>query len=217
MIRAVLFDLDGTLLNTLEDLADAVNFALQQEGYPIHPLEKYKYFVGSGVHNLLLRALPASHSSDEAAHKLRVHFNNYYGLHSKDKTRPYDGITELLEQLKAKGIKTAVVTNKYDAGAQALVQEYFGPFILATFGQKEGVPIKPHPAQALQAMQDFGVAPEECLFVGDSDVDMFTGANAGSIPVGVLWGFRTKEELLSSGAKHIVSNPKQILDLVNTI
>ncbi len=217
MIRAVLFDLDGTLLNTLEDLADAVNFALQQEGYPTHPLEKYKYFVGSGVHNLLLRALPACHSTDEAAHKLRVHFNAYYGLHSKDKTRPYSGIIELLEQLQARGIKTAVITNKYDAAAQALVREYFGPLILATFGQKEGVPIKPNPAQVLQAMHNFGVAPEECLFVGDSDVDMLTGTNAGNIPVGVLWGFRTKEELLSSGAKQIVSHPKQILDLANTV
>ncbi len=217
MIRAVLFDLDGTLLNTLDDLADAVNYALQQEGYPTHEVEKYKYFVGSGVHNLLLRALPANNSTDAVAQKLRVHFNAYYGQHSQDKTCPYDGIPTLLQQLQQQGIKTAVVTNKYDAGAQALVKEYFGPLILATYGQKEGVPIKPHPAQVRLAMQKFGVEPNECLFVGDSDVDMLTGANAGNIPVGVLWGFRTKAELVSSGAKHTVSHPNQILDLVNTI
>ncbi len=214
MIKAVLFDLDGTLVNSLEDLADACNYALKEEGYPTHNLEKYKYFVGRGMQNLIHKILPED-KKDEATHK-RVYekFYPYYNAHSADKTSPYSGIPELLGTLKEKGIKFAVVTNKADAAAKRVVESFFGKDFCPVFGQRAGVPVKPEPDIAFLAMQELGVKPEECAFVGDSGVDMQTGVNCSALPIGVLWGFRSAEELAENGAESLVNNCEELLSVI---
>ena len=209
MIKAVLFDLDGTLINSLDDLADSVNFALNLQGYPTHETEKFKYFVGNGMRKLIERASPENSDIDKT---LEI-FMARYKEHSLDKTAPYKDIYELLEKLNQKGIATAVVTNKAEPNAKAISKHFFGDS-LAVYGQREGVKTKPDPELTFIAMGDLGVKPEECLFVGDSGMDMAVGVNSGSVPVGVTWGFRTAEELKENGAKHLIHSPLELLELI---
>lgn len=209
MIKAVLFDLDGTLINSLDDLADSVNYALAELGYPTHETEKYKYFVGNGMKNLIKRATP------EGADRQKVYelFMDRYHSHSLEKTAPYDDIITLLSALRDRGIKAAVVTNKAEANARAISAHFFGSSLLV-FGQREGIPTKPDPTLTLIAMKELGVKPQECLFVGDSGMDMAVGVNSGAKPVGVTWGFRKREELLENGAKHLIDKPLELLELI---
>jgi phosphoglycolate phosphatase len=235
MIKLIIFDLDGTLLNTLEDLAHCTNYVLQQNGYPTHDLDAYKYFVGNGVEMLLHRALPKDITETAFAEILRQ-FMNYYELHKADKTAPYEGIIEILETLQKKGILLAVATNKPHELLPDLMQYYF-PTIKWTvvFGNRKDIPIKPHPQivyDILDACKGCFVSfvPSLCplwlkkllrrphtnqiLYVGDTAVDMETAQNAGIKKVGVLWGFRTKEELLQANADYIMERPQELILLI---
>lgn len=217
MIKAVLFDLDGTLLNTLDDLGDSTNYALGLYGLPSHSIEEYKYFVGNGMRKLIERAVPQG-SSPQTVDKVFDAFMEYYGKHYADKTAPYDGAVKMLNDVKSKGKIIAVITNKADSSAQQVVADYFGKDLFnLVFGQREGIPTKPDPTLTLMAMKELGVTPQECIFVGDSGMDVATGVNSGAYPVGVLWGFRKADELMENGAKRLISAPSELLGIIEEL
>ncbi len=213
MFRYVFFDLDGTLLNTIDDLADACNYALGQLGFETYPVERYKYFVGNGINKLIERILPENSPKElrEKAHEL---FSGYYGIHSEDKTRPYPGICEMLDRLSENGIKTAVITNKDHVFSAELIRRFFGERINAVYGNVPGLPHKPDPKIVNKALSELGAEREEVLYVGDSGVDMQTAKNAGLISAGVLWGFRQRDELEAEGAVYICEAPEDIENIV---
>ncbi len=214
MIKAVIFDLDGTLVNSLEDLADAGNYALKLFGFPTHETEKYKYFVGNGMMNLIYRILPEDSKTEEIINKVHTEFLKYYKIHSNDKTYVYDGVKELICSLKAKDIKVAVVTNKAHEPANEVIAATLPDTFNLVLGQRPEIPTKPDPTLTLMAMEKLVVKPQESIFIGDSGMDMATGVNSGALPVGVLWGFRTAEELLENGAKHLINSPLKLLDII---
>ena len=213
MFSYVFFDLDGTLLDTLKDLADAGNHALVKLGFEPYPTERYKYFVGNGIPKLIERILPPG-SDDELREKAHSLFSEYYSVHSEDNTRPYRGIPELIDTLNSKKMITAVITNKDHIYAGKLIRKYFGNRINAVYGSVPGIHHKPDPAIVNKAITELGAVRDEILYVGDSGVDMQTAVNAGLESAGVLWGFRTEDELIQNGAKHICSEPSQILDIL---
>jgi phosphoglycolate phosphatase len=217
MKKLVIFDLDGTLLDTVEDLAEACNHILRQEGFPQYPIEQYRIFVGNGITKLIERALPAEVRTPEYIEALRLRFVDYYTRHIDRRTTPYKGISELLTTLHSRGVGLAVASNKFQSGTLRLVERFFPaiPFV-AVMGQREGVPTKPDPAVVRQIISMAGVGPDETLYVGDSDVDMLTAHNAGVTSVGVVWGFRGEKELIESGADHIVEHPSEILHIFET-
>ena len=215
--KLVIFDLDGTLINSVADLGQATNHALQLHGFPMHDLSKYNYFVGNGVTKLIERALPEQFRDEATIEKVKSDFLDYYMRHKTDLTRPYDGIPRLLHALKEKGVKIAVASNKFIAGTQALVKGFFPDIdFCAVLGQREGVPIKPDPYIANEAMQLAGVGRGDCLYVGDTATDMQTASNAGLESVGVSWGFRPVSELKDAGAAHIIDKPAELLSLVDS-
>jgi len=209
--RAVLFDLDGTLANTLEDLANATNHALMTLGCPTHPAHEYRYFVGDGARNLILRTLPADKGSlaKEALALMREH----YEAHCFDRTRVYPGIRELVASLR--GRKLAVFSNKPDAFTKRMIAHYFpdNPFA-AVRGQVANLPIKPDPTVALQIAAELNVPTAEWLYLGDTNTDMRTAHAAGMFAVGALWGFREREELIEAGAQKLVARPEDVLQLL---
>ncbi|MCM1335604.1 MAG: HAD-IA family hydrolase [Bacteroides sp.] len=213
MYRCVLFDLDGTLLNTLEGLADAGNYALSELSLPTHPIECYRSFVGNGIPKLIERMLPPNTEKAifEKAHDL---FCSYYDIHMNDKTFPYDGIAALLMRLKDSGIKLAVITNKAHSFAEGMLHAAFGDIFDIIFGSVEGKPKKPDPYWALRALETLSIKPEEALYVGDSGVDMNTAKNAGIVSCGVLWGFRDRDELIGNGAKYLCKNSEELAALI---
>ncbi len=213
MYKGVIFDLDGTLLNTLSDLAYAGNYTLKKMGLPVHDIDKYRYFVGNGIPKLVERFLPCEATADMREEALKT-FCSYYSKHMNDNTKPYDSVLEMLRMLKKKQIKTAVVTNKAHNFAVEIVDEYFGDLIDNVYGSVEGFPKKPDPYWTEKAAAEFGFDKEEILYIGDSGVDMLTAANSGLTSVGVLWGFRGEDELLGNGAVHICRNCSEILNLV---
>ena len=180
MIQTILFDLDGTLLNTIDDLADAANWVCTQHGWPTFPVETYKHFVGNGIPKLVERFSPENARTPEQLAATLAEFSARYDAHKEDKTAPYPGILELLAALKAEGVQTAVFSNKADAFCGKIIEHYFGPdsFSLVR-GSRPGVPTKPDPAGVYSLMADLGADPQSTLFVGDSDVDILTGHNAG--------------------------------------
>lgn len=215
--KLVIFDLDGTLINSVADLGQATNHALQLHGFPMHDLSKYNYFVGNGVTKLIERALPEQFRDEATIEKVKSDFLDYYMRHKTDLTRPYDGIPELLHALQEKGVKIAVASNKFIAGTQALVKGFFPDIdFCAVLGQREGVPIKPDPYIANEALQLAGVDRGDCLYVGDTATDMQTASNAGLVSVGVSWGFRPVSELKDAGAAHIIDKPAELLSLVDS-
>lgn len=214
MIKAVLFDLDGTLANSLKDLADAVNYALAVDNYPLHEVEEFKMFVGDGIAKMIERALPDGYKDAETVAAVQKNFLKYYSVHYADNTASYDGVDELLCELKAMGIIIAVVTNKAQEMADLVVKKLYGDTFERVFGKREGVPAKPDPTLALIAMEELGVKPCECVFLGDSGMDVLTAVNSGALPVGELWGFRGREELLENGAKYIIETPKELIDII---
>lgn len=219
MIKAVLFDLDGTLINTLDDIADSVNFILCKYGHPIHKNEEYKYFAGCGNEIMIKRALPEKYRQDrEYVLKIRDEFFERYGEHCTDKSYVYEGIYELINSLKKMDIMVAVVTNKSQKMTDITLPKYFktGTFS-AVIGQRDGVPTKPEPHMPFLAMTEMEVNPDECIFVGDSYNDIEAGLNSGNTPVGVLWGFRDKKELSDAGARYIVENPMEIVKIIEEI
>lgn len=198
-------------------MGQATNHALQLHGYPTHDLSKYNYFVGNGVAKLIERALPEQFRDAATIEKVKADFLEYYMRHKTDLTRPYDGIPELLNDLQQKGIKLAVASNKFIAGTKALVMGFFPDIdFCAVLGQREGVPIKPDPYIANEAMQLAGVVRGDCLYVGDTATDMQTASNAGLESVGVSWGFRPVSELKDAGAAHIIDKPAELLSLVDS-
>lgn len=212
MHLACIFDLDGTLVNSLQDLAEASNHALRLQGYPIHGITQYRYFVGNGIPKLIERILPETARTPEILAHTRELFDAYYDVHRLDHTVPYDGILLLLDRLFEKNIQTAVVSNKADAFAKKIVSALFGDRFRSVLGSRPNVPRKPNPAAASETASFLGVKPEQCLFVGDSGVDMQTAAAAGMTGIGVLWGFRDREELLANGAQKLIEQPENLLD-----
>ncbi len=217
MIKAVLFDLDGTLVNSLDDLATSANSALETKGYPTHETEKYKYFVGHGMKNLMERVLPENHRSEAEILELLGIFLAHYSEHFADKTRPYDGIIPLLGALRQKNIKLGVVTNKADHMAQIIIKSLLGGYFDYILGKRDEFPAKPDPAATLYAMKQLDVLPNECIFIGDSGMDAKNGVNCGAVPVGALWGFREKAELLENGAQYTVNAPLELLDIIEDL
>ena len=215
-MKLVIFDLDGTLLNTLEDLAASVNYALHRFGYPEHTVEEYRYFVGNGITKLVERALPEKERTEEHIIQVRAEFLSQYSQHKMDRTKPYAGIPALLEQLRHAGVVLAVASNKYQEATHELIHFYFGDHIFAAvLGQREGIPAKPDPSIVNEILAITGMEKRDTFYVGDSCVDMQTALNGGVIPIGVSWGFRPCVELEENGAIHIVDRPSQIFEIVN--
>ncbi len=212
--QAVFFDLDGTILNTLDDLADSANHVLAAKGFPVHPTERYKTFVGNGIPKLIERMLPSGASEQIIADTL-TDFQAYYALHKNDKTAPYPGIPELLQALKARGIKLCVLSNKQHDLSVAIVRHHFGADTFNIIqGQSDRFPTKPDPTSCRFIMEQLSISAPHTLYVGDSNVDMQTAHNAGLIACGVSWGFRSVEELTQAGADVIVTRPSDILSFV---
>ena len=214
MIKAVIFDLDGTLLNTIEDLANACNFALTEMGLPTYTVEEYKHLVGDGRRNLILRMLPEQLRTDESAvERASGLFDTHYQAHMRDCTVPYPGIPQLLTALKAKGIRLGVVSNKPHEFVTQIVEQYF-PGIFDSVAGQQGTLVKPDPAALNRVIADFGLHPDQVLYVGDSNVDIHTAQNAKTASCGVLWGFRDADELEAAGAQQIAAVPEDVLTAV---
>lgn len=214
--RAVLFDMDGTLLDTLRDIAESANAVLERQGLPVHDLQAYRHFVGSGVTELIRRVLPLDTSGDEEFVAACVgELKEEYAARWDKETQPYAGIPELIAALRERGVRMAVCTNKPQRFADIYVARYFPeqPFG-SVQGPRDATPTKPDPFLALEAARELGVSPEQCLLLGDTDIDMQTAANAGMLPVGALWGFRDREELERSGAAVCIRNPLELLQTV---
>lgn len=212
--RAAVFDLDGTLLNTLADLAASGNELLASYGMKPHPQQAYRYFVGNGSRKLMERILPdaSSEQIDEALKRYKV----IYEHRLTEKTVPYDGILDMLSGLRERGIRLAVCTNKHISAAEQLIRTFFPSDMFDVFdGDRLGVPRKPDPAHVHFVVGAMGVVPGETVYLGDSGVDMQTAVNSGTLPVGVLWGFREKNELLKNGAKVLLSHPSELFEKVD--
>lgn len=214
MKQLVIFDLDGTLLNTIADLGAAANHALVQCGFPTHPISAYPRFVGSGIARLLERVLPESARTPERAVTMRRYFTKYYNAHMADQTVPYAGIPELLSDLTARGIKVAVASNKYQSAVEELITHYLPQITFAAVeGQKEGVPVKPDPSIVFEILGKVPTPKSDVLYVGDSGIDMETARRACVESAGVTWGFRPVAELRAAYADHIVETPESLLRL----
>jgi len=212
--KAVLFDLDGTLLDTLDDLADSMNAVLSSMGFPVWPVDAYKIFVGDGVRNLAIRALPPERRADDWIDRCVAGMKSEYGRRMNRRTRPYDGIPHMLDTLSRRGVPFSILSNKPHEATVSLASAIFGRWrFAAVLGEREGVPRKPDPAAALEIAGRTGVAPAEYLYCGDTATDMRTALNAGMAPLGVLWGFRDRRELAGAGARYIVRTQADITDL----
>lgn len=217
MKKLVIFDLDGTLLNTIEDLGRATNYALEKCGHSAHPLSAYPGMVGNGVKKLIERALPSGLDTEEEVERARGYFKEFYEEHNTEHTAPYPGIMQLLDDLRARDIKVAVASNKYQAAVERLVDYYFPEIEWAAVeGQKEGIPVKPDPSIVFEILGKAPTPKSEVLYVGDSGVDMETARRACVDSVGVTWGFRPMSELKAYHADNIVNTADAILDLVLT-
>jgi phosphoglycolate phosphatase len=214
--HAVLFDLDGTLLDTLDDLADSANMALQRLGFPQHPAEAYKRFVGDGIENLVRRAVPAERRDPAVLSECVRLTRENYAARWAEKTRPYDGIAELLDALATRGIRMAVLSNKPDQFTQLCVERLLaGRRFDVVIGASATLPRKPDPAGANLIAERLRLSPAEILYLGDTDTDMQTAVAAGMFPVGVLWGFRDAEELLANGARILIRHPLELLPILD--
>ncbi len=213
-VSAVIFDLDGTLLNSLEDLADSMNAALDAMGFPGHPLAKYRYMVGDGVTALVQRALPAG-SSREAVDRGVAKMKAEYAERWDHKTKPYPGVAELLDYLSAENLPMNILSNKMADFTQRMVNRFLNAWSFhSVVGLNEHVPRKPNPKGALRIAEANGIPPEQFIFIGDTNTDIRTACAAGMIPLGVEWGFRTRDELLKSGAAEVFSRPQDLLDWI---
>jgi phosphoglycolate phosphatase len=212
-IRAVLFDLDGTLADTLADVANATNWALQQVGCPTHPTDSYRYKVGDGARELCARALPADRR-DLTDQVLRL-MRERYDQHCFDITHLYPGIPEMISALTQRRFALAVLSNKPDDFTKRVITRYFKPSPFAVVrGQLPNVPLKPDPTAAVRIAQELGIPPAHWLYLGDTNTDMHTARAAGMHPIGVLWGFRDRAELVDSGAEHVIAKPHELLALL---
>ncbi len=213
MIDTIIFDLDGTLLNTLEDLRDSVNFALGKQNFPLRTLPEIRSFVGNGIRLLMERSVPEN-TTPEIFEACFNDFCDYYKIHMEDKTAPYEHINDMLKNIKAEGFKTAIVTNKADFAAQDLCKRMFGDTIDLVVGSTDDRPNKPAPDGVYYALESLGSKLENTVFVGDADTDILTANNAGLESIGVLWGFRDRKVIEKEGAKYIVSTVKELEKLL---
>ena len=215
MKKLVIFDLDGTLLNTIEDLGQAANFALERNGYATHSMASYPYFVGNGVRRLMTRVLPEDARDDDTVDRVLGDFLEYYDVHCTDFTKPYIGMHDLLKDLRDMGVAIAVASNKYQKAVDKIIPHFYPdiPFI-AIEGRREGVNVKPDPSVLFAILAQAQMAKADTLYVGDSGVDMEAGRRACIDTIGVTWGFRSKKELVEYHADAIVNNPIDILDVV---
>ncbi len=211
MKKAVIFDLDGTLLNTLDDLADSTNYALSRFGYPTRTIEEVRQFVGNGVAKLIERAIPEGKNNPNFEKCLAI-FKENYAQNMYNKTAPYNGTIEMLSNLKSKGIKIAVVSNKFDLAVKELCKKYFEGFIDFAAGENEaqGIKKKPAPDTVISVLNEFNFAPEDAVYVGDSDVDIMTAKNSKMPCISVTWGFRDEKFLLENGATILINAPSEI-------
>lgn len=214
MIKAALFDLDGTLVDTLEDLANSCNLALTKYGFPTHDLEAYKIFIGNGMKDLIDKILPEDSRDEETHRKVFEAFFEHYSKHFADKSRAYDGLYEVVCDLKNKGYKVAVVSNKIQVMTDEVVKKCYGDLFDIVCGNREGYPPKPDPTLTLKIIAELGVKPEECVFIGDSGNDAKTAVNVGCIGIGVLWGFRGRDELSEGGDKYFAETPRELFSII---
>ena len=217
MIKAVLFDLDGTLVNSIYDLADCVNFALKGAGLKERKLNEFYYFVGDGMPVMVKRALPDNDKSEETFNKVYSEFIKKYSVSFADKTVAYDGVKDLVKSLKECGIKTAVVTNKAQDMAEKVVKKCYGDLFDIILGKNDFIPLKPDPKGAMYVMEKLNVEPFECIFIGDSANDVKTGVNAKAVSVGELWGYREREELIDAKADYIIEKPEELVSIIRKI
>lgn len=212
--KGVIFDLDGTLVNSLEDIADAMNSVLQDLNYATHSYEAYQYFIGSGLRNLVSKALPAAYNNEnhiDSCYQLMI---EKYGNNCTLKTKAYDGIFELLDLLILQNIKLSVFSNKSDELTKKVVADLFPNYFNPVVGLSVEVLKKPNPSEAISISDKLGLKTEEIIFVGDSGIDMQTAVNANMLAVGVSWGYRPEEELLAEGAKHILNHPSDLMRIL---
>lgn len=216
MIKLVIFDLDGTLLNSLGDLTNACNYVLSKHGFPLHKPEEYRYFIGSGIRNLIRLALPESVRNDDAfCYQILDEFFYRYNTHLNEETCAYEGVISLLHTLSSRGIQLAIASNKYQEGVNAVTDYYFKDIKFAIrLGTSNEIPNKPNPLIVKKILEACPFKREEVLYVGDSGIDMQTAKNYGLTAVAVLWGFRRKEELIDSGANYLLTHPAELLALI---
>lgn len=213
--EAIIFDLDGTLLDTLDDIADAANAVLRREGMPTHPVDAYRYFVGDGVRQLVWRSLPENTRSDVTVDRIQTAYRDEYARSWNVKTKPFDGIADMLDAATERGVKLAVLSNKPEDFVKLCVDAHFSQWPIApVLGDHPSRARKPDPAAALSIADTFGTQPKRMLFVGDSSIDMETANAAGMFAVGVPWGFRTRAELAGAGARKILNEPKDLIELI---
>lgn len=214
--KGIIFDLDGTLVNSLEDISDAMNTVLTNLNYPTHTYDTYQYFIGSGLRNLVSKALPASNNSEDQIETCFDCMITEYREICTLKTKPYEGIIELLDTLASKNIKLAVFSNKADELTKKIAAEIFPDYFDAAVGLSTEELKKPNPFEAIAISKNWNLKTEEILFVGDSDIDMQTANNANMFAVGVSWGYRTEKELKNSGAKLVINNPTELIEIVKS-
>lgn len=215
MYKNVIFDLDGTLLNTLEDLADAANWVCTRHGWSTHTVEEFKYFVGNGAPKLLERVAPPDvELTDELRCQTLEEFTQRYNAHRSDKTTAYPGVLEAVRRLKEAGVTLAVLSNKPHEAAQPVVERYYPGLFHKVQGALPDMPVKPDPTLLRRLMGELGATPSDTLFVGDSNVDIRTAKNGGLTGCGVLWGFRTRQELEAEGADYIVDSAQALVELI---
>ena len=215
MKKLVIFDLDGTLLNTIEDLGHAANYALQKNGFATHTMAAYRFFVGNGVRKLIHRVLPEDFRNSETEELVLKDFIIYYDEHCTDFTKPYNGIEELLLTLREQNVKLAVASNKYQKAVERIIEHFFGDLnFVAVEGQKDGINVKPDPSIVFSILAKAKTPKSQVLYVGDSGVDMETARRACIDSAGVTWGFRPEKELVEYYAQHIIHNPDEILNLI---
>ena len=214
MKNAAVFDMDGTIVNTLDDLIDSTNFALKNNGLKERSLEEIRFFVGNGIQKLIERAVPQG-TSKEVFEKVFADFKSHYKIHCADKTSYYDGIPSVIQTLRKMGVKTAVVSNKADFAVQELVEVYFKGLFDVALGEKTGVSKKPSPDMVNAALSVLGVEKEAAFYIGDSDVDFETAKNSSLDFIGVSWGFRGRKFLENLGAKNIIDSPEELLNFFN--
>ena len=211
--KLAIFDLDGTLLETLEDLHDSTNHALVSQGLPPRTLDEVRRFVGNGIHKLIERAVPEG-SSSETVEQVFEEFKTWYAVHCNDKTSAYDGIKEMLLALRKAGVRTAVVSNKADFGVQTLCKTYFSGLLDVAVGQREGIRLKPAPDSVNEVLRLLDIRREDAVYIGDSDVDIDTARNAGMDCISVTWGFRNREFLLEHGAEILADKPEHLSKII---
>jgi phosphoglycolate phosphatase len=212
--EGVIFDLDGTLVNSLDDLADSMNGVLRNAGFPTHAVEAYKYFVGNGIRNLVRKTLPETMRDEDNVAQYFKQMTDTYRENCLVKSKPYDGIVELLDELKSRNLKLAVLSNKVDELTQKIISALLPDFFDIVAGVTNEDLRKPNPSGALKICKQLDISPENFLYLGDTGTDMQTANNAGMYAIGVLWGFRTKAELIANGARRIIETPPELLTLL---